>query len=221
MTADQMLIPGVRRFDTGDALERHYTPVALADAIVRETAETTPEFILEPPDLIVEPNVGAGPFVMAYRKYFPKATIIGIDLDPDAPGLALCDEGLVGDWKELAAEWKRVLDRGNVFHSWMCQRPCIIGGNPPFDDSIAHVEASLGLRPRMLSYILPLAYWGVQEWTPLLRGRPQRPAVMRPIAGRPWPASVRETCVYEWHGFKPAPYVPGFTRNLPLMGWPL
>ena len=76
-----------------DPLDRFYTPPALAAVVC--------EWLLHhvrTPRRIVEPSVGAGAFVAAARRVWPTARIEGVDVDPDAAGLALCDSSRVGDW---------------------------------------------------------------------------------------------------------------------------
>lgn len=175
---------------------RFYTPSALAEIIVDEL-----EFETFGPSLIVEPSVGAGAFVGPLRARWPGAAIVGVDVDAGAPGLAGCDAAHVGDWPVVASGWM------------FGRRPDLVVGNPPFTRSTGrtndkgelimeacahlHVEAALALRPRVLAFILPWSYaGGVDRWAELLERHP--PALLRPIAPRPWTRDVRETALYVW-----------------------
>ena len=187
-----------------DHLSRRYTPDGLAVVIV-DTLAPLLDAGCEP--LVVEPSVGGGAFARAIRASLGTrwGTVVGVDLDPGARGLGEVDHGIIGSWPEIAAEWRQVLDLG-IGHALLSQPPDIIIGNPPFtgDEGLAHVDACLLLRPRIVSLVLPWAYWGVQRWSRLLRGE-HRPAIVRPIVGRPWSSHVREAAVYEWHpGARPS-----------------
>lgn len=183
-------------FAKHDPLGRCYTPQALADRIV--------EAIAFPgiPWSILEPSVGGGAFVVACARRWPESRVIGIDKDPDAEGLRLCDTAHVADF---VAEPRPLIGA-----------PLVLG-NPDFGRRncripLAHTEAALALGPVTLAFILPWAFWGVETWRPLLHGE-RRPAVVRPIPGRPWDC-VREVAVYEWHrGFT------GKTQIEPIGEW--
>lgn len=177
----------------GDELDRHYTPGRLAEVIVDA-------IIMERPRTILEPSVGGGAFARAVLRRWPKVYLCGLDIDPQALGQRWCKDFAVLDAAKanIAAAFDLVI------------------GNPPFDEALAHVEAMLALRPTVLSFILPWAYWGVDEWQPLLRG-PNKPAIVRPIPGRPWPDNMRETAVYEWWPTSSA--MCRETRIVPLPEW--
>src|SRR6478736_5920944 len=91
-----------------DALGRYYTPQRLADLVV--------DALDASPDVVVEPSVGGGAFARAIRRRWPSARLVGVDVDPAARGLALCDEAIVDDW--LSASSGMVAD--------------VVVGNPPF-----------------------------------------------------------------------------------------
>jgi hypothetical protein len=182
-----LLLPGMApSFAIGDPLDRCYTPDKLAQAIVDSLAITSPQTVLEP-------SVGGGAFVRAVRRAWPDATILGVDIDPDAPGLALCDEVFIGD-----------------FLDHTLPTPDLIVGNPPFKDALAHV-AHAEFHDAM-ALVLPLAYLGVKSWAPVLDKR--EPASVRPILGRPWPKRVRETAVYWWTAWSYPP-----TELYPPLAW--
>jgi len=117
---------GVRR----DLLDRYYTPPACALACLRDAAPFLPE-----PRRIVEPSVGAGAWVDAARELWPNAVVVGYDVDPDAAGLARCDERHVGDWLELGGECDLLL------------------GNPPYKLLAAWLARSVERAPSSL-YLL-------------------------------------------------------------------
>lgn len=95
------------------ALGKFYTPDNLALAMVRAVI---PEFLSV--GVALEPSVGGGAFVHAIREYWPNCHIIGVDIDPEAPGLALCDETFIGDFLDYAKDAERRHD--------------LVIGNPPF-----------------------------------------------------------------------------------------
>jgi hypothetical protein len=130
--------------------------------------------------------------------------IIGVDADPHAEGLALCDEAVVGDW--LATDL----------------RAGAIVGNPPFggpnsaDERARGIPAYLGAhhalhavdRASLVAMILPAA-WLVFEPDndgdglapmPLWRRAGRVPDVVYPIAGRAWGDHLREAALYVWCG---------------------
>lgn len=108
--------------------DAYYTPDALALAITRAVSHA-----IETPRLVVEPSVGGGAFVRAARAVWPGVPVLGIDIDPDAPGLALCDEAIVGDW--LTAPFSRGLA--------YCDDALVIG-NPPFARETGRVSKTTG-----------------------------------------------------------------------------
>ena len=187
-----MNLPGIEpRREIGDELDRCYTPDRLADAVVQALRFPGGE-------LIIEPSAGGGAFVRALRRRWLHAVLVGVDLDPAAPGRVGCNDWIEGSWPEVA----RSID-------W---QPNLIVGNPPFGDALEHVTAALSFGCNV-AFILPLAYLGVQAWGPLLDTRP--PAVVRPIRGRPWSDKVRETAVFEWWADHRET-----TSLVPLVGWP-
>ena len=187
-----MTLPGIEQErGIGDALDRCYTPHKLARAVV--------DSLSCDPDRIVEPSAGGGSFVLNARDRWPDAIVTGVDVDPDAAARLRCDLWISGDWTKVVG-----------LRSW---KPDLILGNPPFGEALAHVEHALTFGCTV-AFILPWAYWGVQAWAPLLDRHP--PAFVRPIRGRPWPAKVRETAVFEWHPMRDLPC----TQVVPLVGWP-
>lgn len=168
--------------DVGDELDRRYTPASLALAVVREVAQL---FEVDP-DVVIEPSVGDGAFVDAFRVVWPRVRVLGCDLDPRARGLARCDVAVVADWETFAAQ---------LPFEWRQAR--LVAGNPPFSVALRHVRAIREELPEAVaSLIMPWAYFGVDEWQPLLAADPLRRA--HAVAGRPWPKNVRETAAYTW-----------------------
>lgn len=96
------------------ALGKFYTPDNLALAMVR-AAKTELGVAV---NVAIEPSVGGGAFVHAIRECWPNCHIIGVDIDPEAPGLAFCDETFVGDFLDYAKDVERRHD--------------LVIGNPPF-----------------------------------------------------------------------------------------
>lgn len=177
-----------------DPLGRRYTPDKLALRVLERMLVPPP-----PGTWFADVHVGGGAFARQARTLWPDIRVLGVDIDPDAEGFQFCDEHVVGDWAELAAElvprfgWPR------------------IGGNPPFDDpkgkppdpdrAQRHLRKTLEAydgRVANVGWILPLAYLGTQAWGTLLRRFP--PSHVDPVSGRPWGENVRETAAYYWLG---------------------
>jgi predicted RNA methylase len=82
---------------TRDPLDRFFTPLPLARVIcqaLRDRLQLSPR-------LVLEPSVGGGNFVRAARETWPGCYVFGVDIDPEAEGLELCDEHMVADWLEF------------------------------------------------------------------------------------------------------------------------
>jgi N-6 DNA Methylase len=99
------------------ALGKFYTPDNLALAMVKAVAC----LINKPVKWVLEPSVGDGAFVRAARFVWPDCKVIGVDIDPDAPGLALCDERFVCDFLKYYQQPKVLQFQADV-----------VIGNPPF-----------------------------------------------------------------------------------------
>jgi len=164
----------VPRSEVHDVLDRCYTPSSLAEAIV--------ERVYVFPRRIVEPSVGGGAFVRAARAKWPEVEVVGVDLDPEATGLALCDRPIRGDYLDVLPDLEDV---------------DLVIGNLPFGVSLDHVRETRARLPGAhLVAVLPWAYPGVRRWADYLAADP--PASVTPILGRPWNNRVRETAVYHW-----------------------
>lgn len=108
-------------------LDAYYTPDPLARALVSVLS-------IEPGAHVVEPSVGGGAFVRALRAFVPGVRVVGLDIDPDAPGLAECDAHRVGDWPAWAPS---------------LARPEWVVGNPPYSHAQQHIGAALAVAPRV------------------------------------------------------------------------
>ena len=121
-----------------------------------------------PGEQVMEPHVGGGAFVRAIlRKRTNKEfrlKVLGMDLNPLAEGLALCDEHVVGDfltWNPAPA-----------------QRPDRILGNPPFGPgkgvAEAHVRHALDIVPGSggVGFLLRLSFLASAERAPFWRSFP-------------------------------------------------
>lgn len=188
----QPVLPGVERnFGPRDPLERFYTPQAMADQLQERLLvwwrEHGPEARTSPL-CVVEPSVGGGAHVRAIRQacrlqLLPTPKVIGVDLDPGATGLRVCDEAHVGDWPEVADQ---VVDRGVD----------LVTGNPPFSKAREHVQAGLRVAP-VVAFILPLNLLGVAKWAAIVG--PDAPLHSVFVTqGRAWGANVRETAMFVW-----------------------
>ena len=112
-----------------DALDRYYTPQALADAIVEALDED------EGPGLgwVLEPSVGGGSFARACRDLWPSNRVNGIDADHNAPGRWACDVFEIADFLALPAP----VDPDYP--------PRLIIGNPPYRNAEAHIRQALDI----------------------------------------------------------------------------
>lgn len=112
--------------DARDELDRYYTPDPVAEAFCR--------WLRVPGgSRVVECSVGGGAWPRGLRQ--PQARpvhIVGVDIDPGAAGLALCDETFVGDWTTVG----RLLDPADL-----------VIGNPPYNDAAEHVRVALAAAP--------------------------------------------------------------------------
>lgn len=168
-----------------DDLDRVYTPDKLARAVVSAVGPYVRCRHTRGHKMrILEPSVGGGAFVRACGERWPTSRIVGIDIDPEAPGFKGCLSHEVGDFASgVMAETVPLAE--------------LVIGNPPFSEALEHVQHAREMAPQStLAFILPMAYLGVGEWQPILRRFPLT-AVM-PVVPRPWPKRIRETAVYVW-----------------------
>lgn len=93
---------------------------------------------------VLEPAVGGGAFVRAFRttleeaSYVPgtgmKTEFTGVDLDPHATGLSLCENRVVGDFTALSSR-DIGLEDGELFD--------LAIGNPPYSEALAHIKRGI------------------------------------------------------------------------------
>lgn len=140
-----------------DALDRYYTPNGLARTLTE---------ILEigPPRVVVEPSCGPGAFIRAARARWPRALVLGIDLDPD-----------------LQADDPPPI-RGDFLTTDLGIVPDLVLGNPPFALGRQFVLRSLEiLRPGgVCALLLPATIGHLRGWSEI-----QLPSVEIPLIGRP------------------------------------
>jgi hypothetical protein len=149
-----------------DKLDRYYTPDALALAIVRAVEDEVGRSRWDTIRRVIEPSVGGGAFLRAIPYLWPRVEIRGYDVDATAPGLARCQEPVVGDW--LAAGEIPGAD--------------LVIGNPPYRDAEAHIRVSLGRAP-LVCLLLRASILGGQARRALWREHP--PRRVWSVVGRP------------------------------------
>ena len=120
---------GLRELDAERGVENgrevydaYWTPSKAAEACTRALADLWTELGIARPDAILEPSVGGGAWVRAFRKVWgTQPKVYGADLDPHAPGLA--DHRLDQAWP------------GQDYLTWT-DRPSVslTAGNPPYSD---------------------------------------------------------------------------------------
>lgn len=187
----QLALDGIRREgvgETGDELDRHFTPFPLARVVAARLAELWALMHVKPePRVIVEPSVGGGSIARAIREMWPGANLTGVDIDDQAEGRQVVDEFVHHDW--LTLDWTP---------GYKCD---LIAGNTPFSGrtGVEHAEACLE-RADVVALILPwecLAGGREDEyWEPIMHG-PRRPLFACPAMGpRPWTNSVRQATLF-------------------------
>lgn len=143
------------------ALEAHYTPLALARAIVATLR-------VRPGDVVLEPHLGGGAIAEALCDV--GATVLACDLDPHAPGKA----------RLLGRPGFRYLGDGNFLDPLSeprrrlhleARQPTLVIGNPPFSSAIDHVRAALEVAPQV-AYLLPMPFLAADERRPLHEEHP-------------------------------------------------
>jgi hypothetical protein len=176
----------------GDEHQRHFTPPRLSDVIVERLARR----LGWAPDVVIEPSCGAGAFLRSAKKEFPDVYTIGVDIDPEAEGLAMCDWPIVGDWPTFGPLLKLALPR---------RRKVLVIGNPPFgaaDDeqlagTLAHIKAAIELGDATC-LILPWAMLGgVPSYASIMHGE-GAPVEAWPFFPRPWGLHIREAAAFLW-----------------------
>lgn len=120
---------------TRRAFDAYYTPDDVALACVGALAP-----LVARGASICEPSVGGGAFVRALRERQIGGFIQGVDVDPRAPGLELCELRTVADFRETypIADW--------------------IVGNPPYRDAEEHVLHALKIARVGVALLLRLNF---------------------------------------------------------------
>lgn len=121
-------------------LDRYYTPDDVATALVSLLD-------IREDQVVVEPSVGGGAFARAILAQQPRAYLIGVDVDPDARGLALCQRAYGGaDWLGYGPEFRL----SGVEADWVV-------GNPPYKHAQEHATHALRSAP-FVAMLLRLAF---------------------------------------------------------------
>jgi hypothetical protein len=160
----------------GDPLGRSYTPEHVARAIAERLIQT-----YGMPRVVLEPCVGGGAFV---RPFLGRAMCIGVDLDPNAPGLALVDDPIVGDAAGI---------------DWTPDFADLALTNPPFGRAVGQ-ETTLAIATRSIraadtcALLVPLDYLTQVGWAALVADC----AEVWPFVGRVWDHE-RGMVVLVWH----------------------
>jgi len=105
------------------ALDAYYTPDELALKLVERVLLW---------GTVLEPHVGGGAFARAIRSEGARH-LIGVDVNPEAPGLAMVDQPIVGDFLDLP-----IVDGVD----W-------IVGNPPYAGFERHLDRALATAPNV------------------------------------------------------------------------
>lgn len=103
------------------------TPPELSLAICQTLNQFVP-----PPDRVVESSAGTGSFIRAARAIWPRAYIVGVDVDPSmqsAMDEAGANRVIIGDWEQIIAAEKDL--------------KALLVGNDPFSMQVQHVLAGL------------------------------------------------------------------------------
>lgn len=125
---------------TRPTFDAYYTPLAVATACVGAVWNVKTRRVLR----VVEPAVGAGAWVKALRARQEGVGVVGVDVDPKAPGLDLCDLAITDDYLQRAPSL----------------RADLVIGNPPYGGDIcAWVDASLQVAP-MVAFLLRGTFLG-------------------------------------------------------------
>jgi hypothetical protein len=150
------------------AADRYYTDPAVALACVLalglyHVAPVAP--------VVLDPHVGGGDLIRAVRALVHSPHCIGLDIDPDAPGRADCDEHEVADWRTYALD--RDVDA--------------IVANPPFhgfDDHLSLIiDAVTSGRAQVAGVLLPESALSAPRFADVTGGD-RAPAEVHHIVGR-------------------------------------
>lgn len=164
-----------------DALDRYYTPPALAAACV----DLLP---LDAGAEVVEPSIGGGSFARALVA--SGCTVWGVDRDEGAEGFGLIDPDrrVLGDFlaTRIPCDWAV--------------------GNPPYKDAEAHVRHALSVARVGVAFLLRLAFLESAGRFPFWRAYPA--ARVSVFSRRPSfvASGATDSCAYAWiewrHGWR-------------------
>lgn len=137
-----------------DHLDRYYTP----DGVARACVATVPDLGARVHRLeILEPSCGGGAFLRAIRQRWPDSLVVGLDVDPEAPGfveVAECGQPQHCDFLDFPHSVDLVL------------------GNPPFKHAEQHVRHALKLARVGVGFLLRLAFLESEARIPFWREFP-------------------------------------------------
>jgi hypothetical protein len=151
--------------------DAYYTP----DDVAARCVATLPQAMWS----VWEPHVGGGAFVRAVRKHDPQATIMGSDIDPGAPGMALVDLQLVGDAMQHAP------------------RVAWIVGNPPYSEAEEHVTHAIETSTVGAAFLLRLAFLESKGRYAFWRRHP--PWIVHVLSTRPaFTGGKTDSAAYGW-----------------------
>lgn len=143
-----------------DTLDRYYTPVRLAHAIMARVEWRVGPYVNNPSVLVIEPHVGAGGFVAAARLRFgDRCRVVGVDRDAEAAGLKACDYALVADWRATSRDQ---IVRCGYDHM-------LLIGNPPYGvtrkgEWQEHAEHAFAVAPEAtVVFLLKLSFLSGQR----------------------------------------------------------
>lgn len=180
---------------TRRALDAYYTPDDVALACVDALAP-----LVARGSTIVEPSVGGGAFVRALRERGVGGFLQGVDVNPQAPGLELCELRTVADFRETypVADW--------------------VIGNPPYRDAEEHVLHALKIARVGVGFLLRLNFLAGQgRYFRLWSGGPVPLHSVHVLAARPSFAQggtdATDYAFFVWT--RDIPYVP----RVPVIRW--
>jgi adenine-specific DNA-methyltransferase len=100
-----------------------YTPREMIDAMVAWARASMPRV----PARVVDPGTGSGRFLVAAGRAFPRARLVGVEIDPLAAMMArasLAANGMAGRSAVIVADYRDIALPGD--------RPTLFLGNPPY-----------------------------------------------------------------------------------------
>ena len=108
--------------------DNYQTPLKLANAICQRLASVLPPQVLR----IVEPSAGLGYFVSASKEFWPKASLLAVEIRPECEQVLKdrhADEIYIGAWEDADLDLKSA--------------PDLIIGNPPYEFAQEHLSIAL------------------------------------------------------------------------------